>query len=86
MPKLIAGIPSEVLFVTVIICCELALALGAQIQAAVGGLLIYLSSRYFTYYDPWWFTLAQERLTLWLRRAIDTRGRSIRLSSYKAPR
>lgn len=86
VPKMTGGVPMEVLFASAWVAAELALALDAKAQALVGFLVVYLPSRYFTHLDPWWLELLRERVTLWMRRAIATRGRSMRLSVYKAPR
>jgi len=86
IPKLAGGVPMEVLFASILVASEIGLALNAKPQAVIGFFVVYLPSRYFTYLDPWWLDLLRERVALWISRAVATRGRSIRLSVYKAPR
>lgn len=86
IPKMTAGVPMEVLFASIWAAAEIGIALDAKPQAVIGFLVVYLPSRYFTWIDPWWLELLRERVALWISRAVATRGRSIRLSPYKAPR
>lgn len=84
--KLPLGVPMELLALSVWCAAELWLALGAMPQAVAGFLAVFLPARALTRRDPWWLEILRQGSAAWLRRAVLTRGRSLRLSAYRAPR
>ena len=80
------GVPMELLGLAVWAAAELWLALGALPQAVVGFLLVFLPARYLTRQDPWWLEILRQGAAAWLLRALRTRGRSLGLGAYRAPR
>jgi type IV secretory pathway VirB3-like protein len=84
--KLPLGVPMELLAFAIWCAAELWLALGAVPQAVAGFLAVFLPARTLTRRDPWWLEILRQGSAAWLRRAVLTRGRSLRLSAYKAPR
>ncbi|MGQ9370707.1 VirB3 family type IV secretion system protein [Azospirillum sp. ST 5-10] len=84
--KMPLGVPMELLAIAVWLAAELWLALGAIPQAVAGFLLVFLAARALTRRDPWWLEIVRQNSSAWLLRAVRTRGRSLRLSAYRAPR
>ncbi|ANC91113.1 hypothetical protein A6A40_03905 [Azospirillum humicireducens] len=84
--KMPLGVPMELLAIAVWLAAELWLALSAIPQAVAGFLLVFLTARYLTRRDPWWLEIVRQNASAWLLRALRTRGRSLSLSSYRAPR
>ncbi|MCW2249281.1 type IV secretory pathway VirB3-like protein [Azospirillum fermentarium] len=84
--KMPLGVPMELLAIAIWLAAELWLALGAIPQAVVGFLLVFLTARTLTRRDPWWLEIVRQNASAWLLRALRTGGRSLSLSSYRAPR
>lgn len=84
--KMPLGVPMELLAVAVWLAAELWLAFGAIPQAVAGFLAVFLTARHLTRRDPWWLEIVRQSAAAWLLRAARTRGRSLGLSAYKAPR
>ncbi|WP_343055391.1 VirB3 family type IV secretion system protein [Azospirillum oleiclasticum] len=84
--KMPLGVPMELLAVAVWLAAELWLVFGAVPQAVAGFLAVFLTARHLTRRDPWWLEIVRQSAAAWLLRAARTRGRSLGLSAYKAPR
>lgn len=84
--KMPLGVPMELLALALWLAAELWLALGAVPQAVAGFLLVFLTARYLTRRDPWWLEIVRQNASAWLLRVLRTRGGSLSLSSYRAPR
>lgn len=84
--KMPLGVPMELLAIAIWLAAELWFALGAIPQAVAGFLAVFLTARYLTRRDPWWLEIVRQGTAAWLVRAQRTRGGSLGLSVYKAPR
>jgi len=82
----VLGVPVVMLAVILYVAGNLALVLHAWPQAAAVVVLAFYFTRQFTRRDPFWVEILRQKVALTLRRAALTRGRSLRLSSFQAPR